>query len=363
MRDASSHVEDVTRRPMAGGRAGGGLERGVKPRPGLSLSDEVFAMLFILVLSLVIPLSLSIWVVSLVMNTAYDGTLYPISPWRLLFAIIAPMFITIRGLKKQSLDMSGALTGFVVGFVLTVSNLCFFSCLLAFFGISSWATKYKAEKKRVLEEDFKEGGQRNWIQVLCNGGVATELAILYMIEFHPGETVIDFNTRYNACWLVLAVVAGLASSCGDTLSSELGTVLGGQPKLITTWQPVPKGTNGGVTGVGLACSLLGGLAVGVAYYLTILLTNEPVSDSVYQWPMVLYAGAAGLLGSLLDSFLGATLQYSGFCDEQKKVVQYPSPTTKHISGLPLLDNHGVNLVTCVVISLTMPRLGYQLWPY
>lgn len=26
------------------------------------------------------------------------------------------------------------------------------------------------------------GGQRNWIQVFCNGGVPSELALLYMIE-------------------------------------------------------------------------------------------------------------------------------------------------------------------------------------
>lgn len=29
---------------------------------------------------------------------------------------------------------------------------------------------------------FVSGGQRNWIQVFCNGGVPTELALLYMIE-------------------------------------------------------------------------------------------------------------------------------------------------------------------------------------
>lgn len=29
---------------------------------------------------------------------------------------------------------------------------------------------------------FASGGQRNWVQVFCNGGVPTQLALLYMIE-------------------------------------------------------------------------------------------------------------------------------------------------------------------------------------
>lgn len=30
-----------------------------------------------------------------------------------------------------------------------------------------------------------------------------------------------------------------------------------------------------------------------------------------QWPIILYGAMAGLLGSILDSYLGAIMQYSG----------------------------------------------------
>lgn len=36
---------------------------------------------------------------------------------------------------------------------------------------------------------FVLGGQRNWVQVFCNGGVPTELALLYMIEVNTDHWI------------------------------------------------------------------------------------------------------------------------------------------------------------------------------
>lgn len=33
--------------------------------------------------------------------------------------------------------------------------------------------------------------------------------------------------------------------------------------------------------------------------------------SARQWPIILFGGVAGLIGSIIDSLIGATLQYSG----------------------------------------------------
>jgi len=73
------------------------------------------------------------------------------------------------------------------------------------------------------------------------------------------------------------------------------------------------GTNGGVTIPGLVFSLLGGTAVGASYYLSVLyfVDSSVLAASPPQWPLMLAGSIAGLVGSLLDSVLGATLQYSG----------------------------------------------------
>ena len=90
------------------------------------------------------------------------------------------------------------------------------SSLIVFFTSSSKATKYKQEVKKTFESDFKEGGQRNWlqasylasqfcfyydwkltfydmVQVLCNGAMATELALLYLLDVGSADLPVDFR--------------------------------------------------------------------------------------------------------------------------------------------------------------------------
>lgn len=73
------------------------------------------------------------------------------------------------------------------------------------------------------------------------------------------------------------------------------------------------GTNGGVSWIGLICSIIGGLVIGLFYYITVLNTVDTavLQLAAPQWPIVVVAAFSGLFGSVLDSILGATLQYSG----------------------------------------------------
>ena len=76
----------------------------------------------------------------------------------------------------------------------------------------------------------------------------------------------------------MAVLGSLGCCAGDTWASELGTVINSsfekknEPRLITQpWRHVPKGTNGGVSSVGLVASFAGGIVVGIAFYLGIII--------------------------------------------------------------------------------------------
>lgn len=50
------------------------------------------------------------------------------------------------------------------------------------------------------------GGNRNWVQVLCNGGPATFLALVYILDCGAGESPIDFDTNYHASWLSTSIL-------------------------------------------------------------------------------------------------------------------------------------------------------------
>ncbi|KAM4747044.1 transmembrane protein 19 isoform 1-T2 [Rhinophrynus dorsalis] len=324
--------------------------------------EYVKMMMNIVILCVMLCISLSFWIISISASTYY-GTVRPISPWRWLVSVVIPVVIASHGIKKKSLDNSGALGGLLVGFILTIANFSFFSSLFTFFFISSKLTKWKSEVKKRFDSEYKEGGQRNWVQVFCNGGVPAELALLYMVENGSGEIPIDFSKEYTASWMCLSLLGALACSAGDTWASEIGPVLSrSSPRLITTWEKVPVGTNGGVTPVGLISSLLGGFSVGTAYFITQLLFVHDLEIAAPQWPIVIYGGMAGLLGSIIDSYLGAIMQYSGYDETTGKIVNHPTNEAKHISGKPILDNNAVNLFSSILIALLLPGAAWSFWP-
>lgn len=82
---------------------------------------------------------------------------FVISPARWLAACFIPILIAVYGYKRKSINLSGALLGFIVAFVMTLSNYCFLACLFTFFMTSSRATKFRSHLKKKIDEDFKEG--------------------------------------------------------------------------------------------------------------------------------------------------------------------------------------------------------------
>lgn len=110
------------------------------------------------------------------------------------------------------------------------------------------------------------------------------------------------------------------------------------------------------------CSFLGGIAIGLTYFLVVyyVVDRNILAASPPQWPIIIFGGVAGLLGSIIDSLLGATLQFSGL-NSSGQVVEHPGPNVKHISGTRVLDNHSVNLISSILTALIMPFIAMNFW--
>src|SRR5699024_7821508 len=96
---------------------------------------------------------------------------------------------------------------------------------------------------------------------------------------------------------VFAFAGSLAAAMADTLSSEIGGLFD-TPRLITTLEPVPPGTDGGVTWQGVVAGLFGSLLIAVLGFLFL-----PISPAG-----AIAVALAGIAGMVVDSLLGARFE-------------------------------------------------------
>ena len=163
-----------------------------------------------------------------------------------------------------------------------------------------------------------EGGQRNLRQVIANGGVAAVAAL----------------------WGQWTVAAGaLAAAAADTWATEIGAFSPTPPRLLTTGRRVPKGTSGGISLLGTLGGFAGaGAIAGVAR----LFEPRDIAPRSAAWIV-----AAGIIGMLIDSLLGATLQGVYECPQcaarsERRDTLCHEPV-RLIRGWRWLDNDVVNL--------------------
>ncbi|KAJ0959903.1 hypothetical protein J5N97_000337 [Dioscorea zingiberensis] len=116
----------------------------------------------------------------------------------------------------------------------------FAALLLVFFFTSSKLTKVREEKKRGIDAEFKEGGHRNWIQVLANSAIATILVIVAVKMTKGEDRCLDTKDSSLVTGLIDGIIEHYGCCNRDTWSSEIGMLSDAQPRLITTFKVVSK---------------------------------------------------------------------------------------------------------------------------
>jgi uncharacterized protein (TIGR00297 family) len=189
--------------------------------------------------------------------------------------------------------------------------------VVAYLALGSAVTKlgFKAKEASGLAEG--RGGRRGPENVWGSALVAAVLALL---------------TPWSGPWAVVLLLGFAASLCAklaDTFGSEIGKRWGRHTVLISSLRPVPPGTEGAISLEGTAAS-----AVGSALMAAVM-AGLGVIETPRAWAL---ATAVGLVATLLESLLGATLQ----------------------SRLAWLSNELVNALQTLVAALLAMGLAPQL---
>lgn len=177
----------------------------------------------------------------------------------------------------------------------------------------------KNEEANAASNDRKF--RRNGLQVWANGFWFCLWALFWYIT--------------NSPWYLIASVAAIAVSAADTWATEIGhTRTKAKAWLITTGKVVTPGTDGAVSIKGSLAGLTGAFFIAFLFWLF-------YPESSYM--AVVAIGVAGFLGCMIDSYLGARLQFKEF--------QIPAITVFGKSRFSISNNF-VNWLSAGVASAT-----------
>ncbi len=257
-------------------------------------------------------------------------------------ALTLAIIVSFLAWRFHALGLRGSLAATAVGtIVFGLGGWTWAVLLLVFFISSSALTSAFKNRKRGLVEDYAKGDRRDAGQVLSNGGIAAVFVVLHTLYA-------------QATWPWLGFAGALAAVNADTWATELGVLDRNPPRLITNLRrQVTKGTSGGISATGMAASLLGAAAIAAP--------AAAIWNS-HQWLWFGVITVGGLLGSLLDSLLGASVQAMYFCPtDLRETEKYPvhacGTATVHIRGWSWLNNDWVNVMCSlcgvVVVELLM----------
>jgi uncharacterized protein (TIGR00297 family) len=202
----------------------------------------------------------------------------------LWIAVVVTVVFSALARWLRGVSLSGTLAGAAVCFLLYVgAGPGAFVALVSVFALTWISTRFGYRRKQTLGTAEQPAG-RTALQVLANLAVAASCA-----------TLSAFTGR---AFFLLAVSAALSEAAADTVSSELGQARSVRARLITTWEEVPAGTDGGVSWAGTLAGIAAAIAVSLVCVLTGLI---PI-----KWFGVSVAGAVA--GMVTDSYLGALME-------------------------------------------------------
>jgi uncharacterized protein (TIGR00297 family) len=215
-------------------------------------------------------------------------------PWIIAIGLNTVLAAIAWVAPKKLLTPAGLLHAWVLGIIIWGTlGWRGYSVMMVYFLIGSAVTRIGMAQKEAAGIAEKRSGARGPENVWGSALVATICALgFYTIGVSP-------TLPQAVLWLLLlGYVASLSTKLSDTCASEVGKAYGKHTFLITTFKPVPKGTEGAVSLEGTLAGIVGSVAIASVAWAVQLI--DPLSIGICM--------VAAFIATNLESVIGATLQ-------------------------------------------------------
>jgi uncharacterized protein (TIGR00297 family) len=206
----------------------------------------------------------------------------------LIGAILNGVLLAIAAIiPKKLLTPWGLVHGYALGVIIWATlGWQGYAIVMVYFAVGSGVTKIKAAQKEAEGIAEARGGARGPENVWGSALVGTICALGFV-----------FFPAMKTLWY-LGYTASFATKLADTTASEIGKAYGKTTFLITTFKPVPRGTEGAVSLEGTLAGIGGSMVIAFLAYGVNLI--DPLG--------IVITIVAAFIATNVESLIGATLQ-------------------------------------------------------
>lgn len=243
----------------------------------------------------------------------------PVYYWRIITGLVLALLFSLTAFFFQRLSLDGMFAAILIGaFIFGLGGWQAAAVVLLFFVSSAFISGIRDQNSRQVFTEVRRSGLQVWAN-----GFALVVCLVLSTVFIPSVYLIGG-------------MSAIAVATADTWATELRSTEPNTTHLITTFELVEPGTDGGVSLRGTVWSAIGSLLISAA--------------SIYVLSLQLWAFfiifIAGFLGCLLDSYLGAMFQ------RINRPVQIPFIQTQISIGNNLVNATATGAGALLAITLS-----------
>jgi uncharacterized protein (TIGR00297 family) len=216
------------------------------------------------------------------------NTINWLNPWSIAIAFNGLLLFVAWIIPKKLLTPSGYWHAWVLGVVVWGTlEWQGYIVVMFYFLVGSLVTRIGMAEKEALGIAEKRSGMRGPENVWGSALTATICALGTLLG----------NSELNQL-LFLGYVASFSTKLADTTASEVGKAYGKHTFLITTLQPVARGTEGAVSWEGTVAGVVASLLMAIIGWLV----------GAIDLTGIIWCVIAAFIATNIESLIGATLQ-------------------------------------------------------